>query len=344
MEFSFRRIIVFFFICGILSAQNLPKFSGLMFGDVFYNVSQNNSADKDLNGFQFRRIYFTADYNISDNFNTRFRLEADQSNKSLTPGNKLGVMVKDAWLQWKNVFEGSNLVFGISPTPAFEVAESIWGNRFLEKTMLDYWGIVSSRDFGIDLKGNLQQDGQIKYWIKIGNNNSNGPEINKYKRYYGMLEFHPAKKITVTAYGDFASSAAVYDQVQNSNISNNAVVGALFLGFKDEKLSFGAEGFYRTVQNGYKKSFISPFENLNSYGISLWANMYFNDNAKFVVRYDRFDPNSDADNDGNSFLLFALDYSPAAKIHISPNIEIKTYQKGGSEDIVPRLTFFWEFN
>jgi hypothetical protein len=117
-----------------------------MFGDFFYNASQNNPADNDLNGFQFRRIYATADYSINENFYTRFRLETDQTTNSNTPANKLGVMVKDAWLQWKNVFDGSNLFFGISPTPAFEVAEGIWENRFLEKTMLDYWGVVSSRD------------------------------------------------------------------------------------------------------------------------------------------------------------------------------------------------------
>ena len=32
-------------------------------------------------------------------------------------------MVKDAYLQWNNIFSGSNLIFGLSPTPAFDVSE-----------------------------------------------------------------------------------------------------------------------------------------------------------------------------------------------------------------------------
>ena len=344
MKYLFRSIIALIFMSYLLPAQSQPKFSGLMFGDLYYNVSQNNSANKDLNGFQFRRIYATADFNISDNFNTRFRLEADQSNNSLTQGNKLGVMVKDAWLQWENIFDGSNLVFGISPTPAFDVAENIWGDRYLEKTMLDYWGVVSSRDFGIDLKGKLQEDGSIKYWIKIGNNNSNGPEINKYKRYYGLLEFHPTKQLTLTAYGDFASHGQVYDPVQRQNLSNNSFVTAVFAGYKEEKISVGAEGFYRSTQNGFTKSALLPLENLNSMGFSLWANLFVDKNFKVVGRYDNFDPNSNLDSDGLSLILLALDYMPVSKVHVSPNVEIKTYQKGGDSDIVPRITFFWEFN
>jgi len=194
MKFVFRSIIALIFMSSFISAQGQPKISGVIFGDYFYNASQNNSANKDMNGFQFRRIYTTADFSISENFTTRFRLEADQSNNSLTPGGKVGVMVKDAWLQWKNIFEGSNVVLGISPTPAFEVAESIWGNRFLEKTMLDYWGVVSSRDFGVDLKGNLVKDGSAKYWVKFGNNSSNSPESNKNKRQKNSLSEKKAER------------------------------------------------------------------------------------------------------------------------------------------------------
>ena len=51
-------------------------------------------------------------------------------------------MVKDAWLKWKNIFSGSDLIFGISPTPAFDVSEGAWGHRYLEKTIMDLDGIV----------------------------------------------------------------------------------------------------------------------------------------------------------------------------------------------------------
>ena len=44
------------FLAGISIAQvNNPKFSGLIFGDYFYNASSHDSSTKDFNGFQFRR-------------------------------------------------------------------------------------------------------------------------------------------------------------------------------------------------------------------------------------------------------------------------------------------------
>ena len=83
----------------VASAQlNTPKFSGLIFGDYFYNASSRNSSNKDLNGFQFRRVYITTDYTLSDNFVSRFRLDANELNDSPTEGGKIGVIVKDAWL------------------------------------------------------------------------------------------------------------------------------------------------------------------------------------------------------------------------------------------------------
>jgi hypothetical protein len=111
------------------------KISGYMFGDYFYNVMRDSTIDdisnkaltgqKDINGFQFRRIYFTYDYKISDKFSTRFRLE---SQTVVGVDNTLFLtFIKDAYLQWKEIFSGSSLIFGIQPPPTFTVSESSWG-------------------------------------------------------------------------------------------------------------------------------------------------------------------------------------------------------------------------
>ncbi len=81
------------------SAFSQMTFSGYMFGDYYYNIARDsifsrkapaNSALSSaapggtaMQAFQFRRIYFTMDDNISDKFSARFRLEADQD---ATPG------------------------------------------------------------------------------------------------------------------------------------------------------------------------------------------------------------------------------------------------------------------
>lgn len=345
-----KNLLLFFTIgvlfIGAASAQeNLPKFSGLMFGDYFYVAGSNNPDNKDLNGFQFRRIYITTDYAISDNFASRFRLEADQGSGSLTAGNKIGVMVKDAWLKWKNIFDGSDLVFGLSPTPAFDASEGAWGHRYLEKTIMDLNHIVSSRDLGVDLKGKFDQSGTARYWVKIGNNSGNSPEVNKYKRFYGSLAFNPTSNLLFTVYGDYASQPKISDPYGNDMKDNSAFVGAAFINYKQKDMfSLGAEGFFKSQQNGTVNSDSTALESRSGYGISLWGFVNFSETLQLVARFDTFDPNTNMDNDGKNMILAGLQLKPAKNVSITPNVEIFTYQKSGADsDVVPRITFFWEF-
>ena len=180
------------------TALSQGKFSGYMFGDYYYNVARDSSFNhtapsavassssapgaKSMQAFQIRRIYFAYDNDISEQFATRFRLESDQGavpGGAVTGdelvGGKDSVFVKDAYLTWKNVFSGSNLIFGVQPTAAYDISEAAWGYRFLEKTIMDLRGIVPSRDLGIALKGKLVSDGMVNYWVMIANGSGNNP-------------------------------------------------------------------------------------------------------------------------------------------------------------------------
>jgi hypothetical protein len=350
-------LLIPFILIGAINAQ--PKFSGLAYADYFYNVAVSDSSKANLNGFQFRRIYLTADYTISEKFDSRFRFESDQSVNSNTGGGKLGVMVKDAWLRWKNIFDGSDALVGISPTPAFDVSEGAWGYRSLEKTIMDLRSIAPSRDFGIDLKGKITGDGMIKYWVKAANNSSNGPETDKYKRYYALLQFAPAQNFMFTVYGDYAALAQRKDPFTGYFKDNNAITGALFLNYAEkDKYSFGAEGFYRSQQNNINLSVTKAAQSQNGYGLSFWGWYGFNEMIRLVARYDLYQPNNDYvksninpndKGDQIGFLLAGLDFKVDKNISIIPNFEYTTYQnlpKVNStydHDLVGRLTFAYNF-
>ena len=339
-------LTTFLFLAGLTSAQeNNPKFSGLMFGDYFYNAANHDSTQKDLNGFQFRRIYITTDYTISDNFSSRFRLEADQG--EITNNGKITTMVKDAWLKWKDIFTGSDLIFGISPTPAFDVSEGAWGHRYLEKTIMDLTGTVPSRDLGIDLKGKFDKDGVAKYWVKIGNNSGNAPEVNKFKRYYGLLEFDFTQNLLLTLYGDYASFPKVMDPFDNQTKDNSAFVFAGFINYKQKgSFGLGAEGFMKSQQNQTPNSDVNPtsLKSQNGFGVSLWAYVNFTETIQLVGRFDTIDPNTDKDKDGRNLILAGLQFNPVKNVSITPNVEVFTYQKSGVDsDVTPRITFNWEF-
>ncbi|MHB8930353.1 MAG: porin [Melioribacteraceae bacterium] len=349
MKQVFRIITLLIFMGNFLSAQNQPKFSGLMFGDYFYNINNVDGSLKNLNGFQFRRIYFTADISVSDNFDARFRTETDQSAASNTSGGKLGVMVKDAYLKWKGIFNGSDLFLGISPTPAFDISEGAWGYRALEKTTMDLNGIVPSRDLGVDLKGKITENGSVNYWLKIADNSGNAPETDKYKRYYALVQIKPADGFQATLYYDLAAKADVTDAFDKTTKSNNATVAALFLNYQQKSdFALGFEGFTRTILNGYKTT--GALMDQKSLGLSFWAWVSLSEKFRLVARYDSYDPNTDLNNDGTSLLLAGLDYKVAKNVSIIPNIEIFTPQTvkntNGSSDssnLQGRVTFSFTF-
>lgn len=254
-------------------------------------------------------------------------------------------MVKDAWLKWKDIFTGSDLIFGISPTPAFDVSEGAWGHRYLEKTIMDLTGAVPSRDLGIDLKGKFDKDGVAKYWVKIGNNSGNAPEVNKFKRFYGLLEFDFTQNLLLTLYGDYASFPKVMDPFDNQTKDNSAFVFAGFINYKQKgSFGLGAEGFMKSQQNQALNSDATSLTSQNGFGVSIWAYVNFTEAVQLVGRFDTIDPNTDKNNDGRNLILAGLQFNPVKSVSITPNVEVFSYQKDGVDsDVTPRITFNWEF-
>lgn len=327
---------------GIAQEKEPPaagRFSGLMFGDYFYNIerdagigNQTNVAltgTKTMQGFQFRRIYFTYDHDIDRQFTTRLRLEADQS--ATTSNGKIGVFVKDAYLMWKNVFSGSDLIFGIQPPPTYEVSEASWGFRSIERTIMDLRGIYASRDVGVSLKGRVTESGTVNYTVMIGKNAGNSPSTSKYNRYSAQLHIKLAASLQGTAYIDYNARADRADPFNaGSNVSNGSTTAALFLGYvRPAEFSVGMEGFTSTRANGYTAPGANSLSVLPTVGFSAWATVTLMPDVVAIGRYDHFDPNSDtsAKGDSRDYIIGAVAWKPHRNVSIIPNILYESYEK-----------------
>ncbi|MBX2991969.1 MAG: hypothetical protein KF749_12500 [Bacteroidetes bacterium] len=372
MKQTVRVFLLVLILPMYLGAQekSAGKFSGYMFGDYFYNVARDTGISsfsnvatpgkKDMQGFQFRRIYFTYDYEISDIFSTRFRLEADQV--SNTSDGKIGVFVKDAYLRWRNIFSGSDLFFGIQPPPAYEISEAVWGYRSLDKTIMDLRGIVSSRDIGVALKGKFNEAGTVNYWLMAGNNSGNKPESDKYKRIYAHLYFKPVQNFHVTVYGDLRLQASISDPnstgTPQGTLGNDILTSALFVGYSEKDVfSIGAEGFVASTANGIKKGTIAPFElkPKNAIGFSVFGSYNLHPDVAAVVRFDFFDPNSNRDftGDARNYILAGISWKPDKSVSIIPNVQIESYEKQPATattseikhkaSVTARVTLFYTF-
>ena len=345
-----KKILPLFFIFVIIfsniSAQTSKSkinINGSVFSDYFYNVDNVIDSLKDLNGFQLRRIFFTTDFIISESFEGRFRLEANQiSGPSLTNG-RYGVLIKDASLKWLNIFDGSDLIFGLSPTPMYEIAD-IWGYRVLEKSPTDFLGIIPFRDIGIDLKGKLTADGEYNYHIKLGNNSNNAPEIDKYKRYYASFNYKSPGGFQLGLYADYSSMPQKFDAVEGKNKINDQIIGSLFIAYSCmEQYSAGANAFWKINRNNVYNKSSGILQNQRGDGYSIWAWYRLSDKIKLVGRVDRFDLNEDTSNEGSVLIVSGLDYRPVNEVSIIPNFEWINYEGVNGKDLTARLTFAYQF-
>lgn len=320
------------------SAYGDGKFSGHMFGDFYYNISNNNANLKGQNGFWFRRIYFTYDYKISDNWSTRLRLEMN-SPGDFKSSQTLNPYVKDAYLSYKKNM--TNFILGISPTPTWDHIESFWGYRVVEKTPLDLYKMGDSRDFGIALKGLIGKDGLFGYHLMAGNGEGAKSEFNKEKKLMAAFLLNLTKAFSLELYTDYA---------QGSNHKNYYTYQG-FLGWKSKKARIGIQYSHQTKEQGIGK------EDLNLDIYSVFGILNLAEKVSFLARCDRVeDPlpwgstvsyvpfNNNAP---FSFVLLGVDFHPLKKVSFIPNIMYVYYKdvngKAIDEDIQLKLTFFYSF-
>lgn len=326
-------------------SQEKGKLSLLAYVDYFYNIQRDPSfgsiSNTALSGgeafqaFQFRRIYFTYDYAVTEDVSSRFRLEADQS--ALTSDGKIGVFVKDAYLRWKNVLS-NDVYLGIQSTPAFETSEGVWGYRSLEKTILDLRGIVGSRDFGIGVRGSVDKDGTVSYWFLFGNGSGNKPESDKLKRYYANVRVR-LQPVELTLYADFNPRPDITNPYTNARVGNSTLTTAGFVGVEPApKVKMGVEGFLQSGSNAYNSG--TALRTRNAIGISGFFRWAFAEELEFVGRYDHFDPNTHSTSVGDSrgYLLAGLSWSKIPNVQIIPNIQIETFESSGSQSFDPSIT------
>lgn len=323
------KLLSFIIILSIISlseiySQSLTKFSGLAYFDYFYNISNKEINKKDLQGFQFRRVFFTVDFDVSNKLSTRFRLEADE--KNLLTSNRFFVSLKDLYAQYK--FEGTNLFLGLMPTPQLEVEEKYWGYRSVEKIQSDLREMVSSRDVGIALRGKVFSN-DLSYWIFFTNNSSHGAETDKYKKIY--LQLLNQFSQTVSASFDF--------NFANASQNKNYIYSRIGLYFADNNLSGGI-----TIVSGIKQKSSPLNKDLKEVGFSFFSNFTLQPNLKPLIRFDYYDPNIDKSKDGELTFIGGLDYKLEKNLSIIPNLIFNYYENRNFDDnLTARVTFYYSF-
>ena len=342
------------------------RISGYAFGDVYGNLTGDpnhvynaSGADlgqvnvdgvkpitKDLNGVQLRRIYFQLDNDLSIRYATRFRLEADS--RALTSDGKVGVYVKNAYLQAKSVLPRSDFFFGMINTPTWENSEEFWQYRSIEKTIADFRGLASSSDLGVGLKGFADGNHRLGYSAMVGTGTGQRPETDRYKKLYLSVPVRYGD-LRIEPYADYQSvrvnlGPKVPSHTDSLAANVDQATYKIFAGYEFRRVALGAEALTRVNHKG-------PAPNQEPRGYSVFARGTWTPTLAAFARFDLWQPDSRADNRVDSQLWIAgVDWQPLKDVHIMPNIEATQYEKKGAatppahHDLQARVTFYYKFS
>jgi hypothetical protein len=334
------------------------RISGYIFGDYYYDVTgdpghsynasgtdtakayidptpfangQPKVIGRDMNGTQIRRVYFQLDNDLSIKYSTRFRLEADS--KSLTSDGKLGVAVRCAYLQVKNMLPRTSFLFGVLTTPIWENSEEFYGYRSVEKTIADFRGLGTSSDIGVQLKGFADGGHRVGFSAMLGNGLGNKPEDNRYKKAYLSLPLRPNDDIRIEPYVDYEWGAGGADKATYK----------VFAGYEGRKFSGGGELVDRV-------NHVTAGRNREPFGFSLFGRYRACEKATVFARYDQWQPNTRAaDRIDTDLYIAGVDWEPYKDVHVMPNVETTQYRAQGAADAPPhhdmqaRVTFYFKF-
>jgi hypothetical protein len=325
--------------CLLLCFSNLVaqegKISGYIFGDYFYEFSHPNAATDKLNrnGFQFRRAYFTYDRDLSEKFSVRFRLEMNSPDltkvQDFGTSTTLAPFIKHAYLRWNNFIPQSRMLFGLVGTPTFNLSEEVWGYRSVEKTVMDLRGIAPSSDLGLALEGKLAKSGVLNYTIVVANGTGTRSETDKNKRVYVNAPIKIQGGFSLVPYFDY----------EGGNDGRDKNVLALFAGLQKPRFHGGVEVFQKKSNKALANN-----QDRTENGFSIFGAVKAAEKVKLFGRFDKYDPNTDVDENGISLILAGLDFAADKNVNIIPNVRIESYQASSADaNTIGQVTFYFRF-
>lgn len=323
------------------------KLWGYAFGDYAYKggadeagrggSNQYTKVPVNTNEFQFRRIYLGYTYYISKKFTADLLLAAEddfngnfgQGTGDVLSNGKFTPYVKLADLRWKNLWKGTDLVIGQSPTPTFamgaplaedarntQTTEEVWGYRSVERTIADIRR-TSSYDFGVALQGWFDpKHGNFGYDLMVANGNGDKPATNSFKWFYGDVyaKFFN-KHLIIDLYQDYTklnwspmvdgqaetktttSSGTTYALPTPNNFHHDRNMTKAFVAWNTKKLTIGVEAFQNTLMGDVAAVDVNHnvhYLTTKATDISVYVRgAIYKDKLNFFARYDNYNPSHD---------------------------------------------------
>ncbi|HET7178342.1 MAG TPA: hypothetical protein VFI14_01395 [Chryseosolibacter sp.] len=365
------------------------KLWGYTFGDYYFKAhadsmnrgggNQYSGIEKNRNAFQIRRVYLGYIYNIHPHFTAEVLLAAEDNisgangnpTGDLTANGKLTFYIKNASVRWKEIWKGTDIIIGLTPTPAFALLEDgVWNYRSVERTITDIRR-MPSYDLGLRVEGRFDPDNEnIGYNVMVGNGSGARPEADKFKHFYANVfgKFFE-KRLVVALFADYER----LNWQPRFHHARNMLKA--FVAYQTPTFTAGIEAFSNhsseDVIGTHPTNTGSVADTLaaDAIGISTFMRgALVKNKLGYLLRYDHYNPDTKYDesyyenytglsstyepNNRENFVVAGLDYTPIANVHLMPNVWYNSYKsertgiKGAARydyDLVYRVTFYFVF-
>lgn len=316
---TYSTIVIFLLVSIFTKSQvgensNYQTFkpSGKPIVTIYSNFSVHTSNNATNYGFEILRAYLGYNYNFSSNFSGR--VVYDVSNAENQKPSAMTAFLKIASLEYKT--DLIKLDFGMIGTKMFKLQETIWGKRYVYKSLQDEYDFANSADLGASV--DFQILPQLSFDLSVLNGEGFRNIQMDSTALTGLgLTFEPIDNLFFRVYADRMKK----ESAQISYIT--------FVGYKGKNISLGAE---YNQQNGH-----GMVVNKNFTGISLFSTVILS--SKFNI-FGRFDSVKSThlgtsttgwNSTDGQFYMAGLEYFPIKGIQIAPNIRYANKSVGNAE-------------
>jgi Phosphate-selective porin O and P len=286
-------------------------------GKAFFNVSnisqKSDGADSIQNGTQteLKRFYLGVDHKFNDmfsaNLTTDFRYNSNGTSKDVL------VYLKKAYFQAK--FSPAFFVrIGEADLPWVPFAESVYGYRFIETTLIDRTKFGTSADWGVHAGGTIG-NGLLNYAFSA----INGAGYKTLSRssdtidLEGRISVSPIKPITVGVGAYTGKLGKSSDNLPESATPHRASRFNALAAYTNDRVRFGVEYFAAKNWNN-----VTTTASDKSNGWSVFSSFAFTPQIGVFGRYDWVKPSRELNPAlKDHYFNVGLDYKPIPPLDLA---------------------------
>ena len=291
---------------------------------------QTEDGELQKNEMALKRGYLRLEPQFGNNIKGRFNLDFFSDDEA---DAGVGIKLKYAYLDFSNLFPVKDLKLTAGLMKTYFGTIYTWDYTTIEKDPSDKYKFVSSTDYGVGLSGYFP-NGFGTYQAAVYNGEGykkTGDDLNNDMNFLGNVRVTPIPGITIG--GSFMMKTAKDSEIPDS-------LGVLIDNPDREEYSqFALMGNFAFGPIKLLAQYLNQTKSMPNETdsddvvktvISFMPTYKLNNKIDLVGRYDIYDPNTDADDDGKSLMLFGANYhlmrdsKNKPKLMIQANYEIET--------------------